>query len=180
MIFDTLSDHREEWDFDEKAWFSTFYHTIAESKILVKSHDFHYFIRSSGRMRFWWKIMMFCILSDLRGKQDFDEESKFSIAYQIIGKNEILMKSHDFRHFIISLRKIRFWWKVIIFYILSDHREEWDFDEKSWFSAFHQIIAENKILMKIMIFDILSDHREEWDFDGKSWCSIFYHIIAEK
>ena len=110
-IFDSLSDHREEWDFNEKSWFSTFYQIIAGNKILMKNHDFRYFIRSSGRVRFWWK-------------------------------------NHDFRHCIISSRNIRFWWKVMIFDILSDHREESDFDENSWSSAFHQIIAENKILMK--------------------------------
>ena len=141
MFFDILSDHREESDFDEKSWFSTFYHIIAENKILMKSHDFRYFVRSSGRMRFWWK-------------------------------------NHDVRPFIISSREIRFWWKIMIFNIRSDHRGEWDFDEKSWFSTFDHTIAENKILMenynfrylirssgrmrfwwKIMIFDILSYHR---------------------
>ena len=195
MIFDISADHREGWDFDEKLWFPILYHIIAESKILMKNHDFRYFIRSSGRMRFWWKIMIFDILSYHRGKEDFDYNSWFSIFYQIIGKNEILMKNHDVRYFIISSRSIRFWWKIRIFDIVSDHREEWDFDGKSWCSTFWHIIVENKILMKnhvfrffirssgrmrfwwkIMMFDILSYHRGKIRF---WWKAEIFDILSD-
>ena len=125
----------------------------------MKSHDFQHFIRSSRKIRSWWK-------------------SWFSIFYQIIGKNEVLMKIMIFDMLSYHRGKIRFWWTIRIFDILSDHREEWDFNEKSWFSTFYQIIAGNKILMKnhdfryfikssgrvrfwwkIMIFGIVSYHR---------------------
>ena len=128
----------------------------------MKNHDRLHFIRSSRNIRSWWKIMIFYILSDHREEWEFDETSWFSTFHQIIAENKILMENPDFRYFIRSSGRMRFWWKIMMFDILSYHRGKIRF----WWKA--------------EIFDILSDHREEWDFDEKSWCSISYHIIAEK